>query len=300
MENRENPAGFCYPARKEYTMDWLDRMNLALVYIENNLTGTVDYYLAAKEACCSAYHFSRMFSSVTGIPLSEYVRRRRLTLAAFDLQNTGMKVIDIAMKYGYDSPDAFSRAFKNLHGMNPTDARKKGAMLKAYPKISFQIQIKGDIEMEYRIEELDFNLTIAGKRERIRTKEGFTIVPRLWQEATQSGFLQRLIDMSWEKPQCKLESLLGVCGDVPSITADEFDYFMGVRYDGTVPDDMETMTVAASTWAVFPGTAEAWKRLYTEWIPTSGYILADLPCIECFYAPGHVPTDELWVSVKRK
>ena len=96
-------------------LDWLDHMNAAIEYIETHLADDISYDRAAQIACCSTYHFQRMFSYITGIPLSEYIRRRRLTLAAFELQAGNCKVIDAALKYGYESPEAFSRAFKKLH-----------------------------------------------------------------------------------------------------------------------------------------------------------------------------------------
>lgn len=134
-------------------MDWLNRMNMAIDYIESNLADRISYDKAAQIACCSTYHFQRMFSSITDVPLSEYIRRRRLTLAAFDLQTSDIKVIDVAFKYGYESPEAFSRAFKKLHGVMPTSARDIGISLKAFPKMTFSISIKGDTEMKYRIEQ---------------------------------------------------------------------------------------------------------------------------------------------------
>lgn len=154
--------------------------------------------------------------------------------------------------------------------------------------------------MEYRIEELDFESRIIGKRKKVKTNRAFKTIPRLWGSAKKDGFMQALIDMSWEKPKCKLAGLLGICGEEASIMDDEFDYFMGVRYDGKVPDGMETIIIPPCTWAVFPNVIEAWKRLYSEWIPTSGYEFANLPCIECFYKPDHKPSHELWVPVVNK
>ncbi|CAG7652973.1 Transposon Tn10 TetD protein [Paenibacillus solanacearum] len=113
-------------------MDWLGRMNSAMEYIETNLADNISYDEIARRACCSTYHFQRMFPFITGVSLSEYIRRRRLTLAAFELQTTDVKVIDVAMKYGYDSPEAFTRAFKNLHGIMPISARDKGVSLKVW------------------------------------------------------------------------------------------------------------------------------------------------------------------------
>ena len=131
-------------------MEWLDRMNDALGYLEANLAGTADMEHAARLACCSVYHFGRMFSYIAGVPLSEYLRRRRMTLAAFDLQNGG-RVLDVALRYGYESPTAFNRAFQSVHGVSPSAAQRDGAPLKAYPRISFKITVKGEAEMDYRI-----------------------------------------------------------------------------------------------------------------------------------------------------
>ncbi len=126
-------------------MDFLKNMNEAIKYIEENLTNDIDFKEVARRAFCSEYHFRRMFSFLTGITLSEYIRRRRLTLAAFELKDSNVKVIDIAMKYGYNSPDSFTRAFQNLHGITPSEARNNGHSLKAYPRITFHLSIKGAI-----------------------------------------------------------------------------------------------------------------------------------------------------------
>ena len=151
--------------------------------------------------------------------------------------------------------------------------------------------------MEYRIENIDFELRIIGESKPVKTAKAFKTIPMLWNGAKKDGFMQELIDLSWENPTCSLEGLLGVCGKEASITDDEFAYLMGVRYDSEPPDDMDILTIPPSTWAVLPNIAEAWKRLYAEWVPTSGYELADLPCIECYYGPKHKPRHELWVPI---
>jgi len=145
-------------------MEWITRLNEALGYIEENLAGEISYDQAARIACCSTYHFQRMFSYIADVPLAEYIRRRRITLAAFDLQSSKEKVIDIALKYGYDSPTSFNRAFQNVHGVSPTEARSKGVPLKAYPRISFKITIKGEAEMNYKIITKD-SFKIVGVKE---------------------------------------------------------------------------------------------------------------------------------------
>ncbi len=138
--------------KREVNMEWVDKMNAALNYIEDNLTENIDFEEVARRACCSSYNFQRMFSFITDTSIAEYIRRRRMSVAALDLQKSDAKVIDVAMKYGYESPISFSRAFSKVHGITPKDAKKSGAALKIYPKISFQISIKGEIPMNYRIE----------------------------------------------------------------------------------------------------------------------------------------------------
>lgn len=277
-------------------MDWVARMNNALDYIEAHLDGEMDYDLIAKAAFCSAYHFPRVFVSVTGLTLSEYIRRRRLTQAAYDLANKKNRVIDVAVKYGYESADAFARAFYRQHKVHPSHACEGGVQFTYYPKISFHLDLKGDAPMNYRMEELD-SLRIVGRKFEVDTKHAFDIVPGIWHREMEGGCLPKLIDMSWEKPKCKLESLLGVIGSKPRISDETFDYFIGVRYEDAVPEGMEEQTLPASKWAVFPDVSDAWKRIYTEWLPGSGYDLADAPIVECHYAPGHDPASELWVPV---
>ena len=124
-------------------MEWIERLNKAMSYIEEHITEEIDFEQTAKIACCSAYHFQRMFTYMAGIPLSEYIRRRRMTLAAVELQSSDEKVIDIALKYGYASPTAFNRAFQSVQGITPSAAKKKGTPVKSYPPLSFAITIKG-------------------------------------------------------------------------------------------------------------------------------------------------------------
>lgn len=281
-------------------VDWLDRFNVAIDYIEDNLDGKIEYSSVARTACCSEFHFSRMFSSLTGISLSEYIRRRRLTKAAFDIQTSNAKIIDIALKYGYDSSDAFTRAFKKLHSVTPNTVRENSVQLKAFPRISFQFTIKGDVEMDYRIEKIDFVVRFVGKRQGVKTSCAFKEIPALWRKSNKDGFKQALIDMSWVNPKCKLESLVGICGKEAAIMDEEFDYFMGVRYDSEVPDGMEELIIPPCTYAVFPNVVDAWKRLYSEWLPASGYELANQPCIEHFLGPGHKIKHELWVPIVEK
>lgn len=157
-------------------------------YIETNLADTISLEKIAQIACCSTYHFQRMFPFIRGVTLSEYIRRRRMTLAAFELQTTNVKVIDVAIKYGYESPEAFARAFKNLHGIMPISARDKGASLKAYPRMSFHISIKGDIEMNYRIEQRGpFDMFGVYGLIDLDMKTAFSEVPQFRKQCDEDG-----------------------------------------------------------------------------------------------------------------
>ena len=145
-------------------MEWLDKLNKSIEYIEDNLDGEINYEEAAKLACCSCYHYQRMFSYIAGVTLSEYIRNRRMTKAAIDLQN-GEKVMDVSLKYGYESPTFFNRAFKKVHEVSPSMAQKKGTFLKSYSPISFKLAIKGVEEMKYRIEKKEAFRVVGVQRE---------------------------------------------------------------------------------------------------------------------------------------
>ena len=132
-------------------MNQLEQLNDAIAYIENHLDGTFDIDEAARIAACSAYQLKRMFPYLAGITLLEYARCRGMTRAAQDLLATNEKVIDIALRYGYESPTAFSKAFRRVHGMSPSDARLPGAKVTLHPRLIFTLSVKGEEPMDYRI-----------------------------------------------------------------------------------------------------------------------------------------------------
>ncbi|WNC13866.1 AraC family transcriptional regulator [Brevibacillus brevis] len=285
-------------------MAWMKRMNDALGYIEENLAGRIDHAQAAKIACCSVHHFQRMFSFIAGVPLSEYIRRRRLTLSAFELQTTGGKVLDIALKYGYDSPEAFARAFHALHGVAPTAARNSGVPLQAYPRMAFSLTVKGEVGMKYRIEQTEA-FSVVGFKERVPMKDAFQVIPRLWEQAKEKGQMDQLIELLWSEPTRMPRGILGICADGNFGTNDEFDYYLASLSDREPAEGMEKLNFPKSTWAVFEITPDLdvqgiWQRLYTEWIPTSEYELANVPGIECYCPPGHHPQAEVWIAVEKK
>lgn len=282
-------------------MEWIERLNSAINYIEEHLTTDIDYDELARIACCSTYHFQRMFSYMAGVPLSEYIRRRRMSLAAADLQDSEKKIIDIALKYGYDSPTAFNRAFQNLHGIAPSQARTEGISLKAYPPISFKITIKGETEMNYKIEKKDA-FKIIGLSEELHQdiEENFAIVPQMWQKAAASGTIPILASLMNSHPM----GILGVsaCNDLM-----QWRYYIAVASTLSAPEGFEEYTVPAATWAIFSGEGQSLsiqeleKRIVTEWLPSSGYEYGNAPDIEVYLSPDPENTKyEVWIPVIRK
>lgn len=284
-------------------MDWLKRMNDALDYIELNLSDDISYDRIAQLACCSKYHFQRMFPFITGVTLSEYIRRRRLTMAAFELQSTDIKVVDVAVKYGYDSSEAFARAFRQLHGVMPTAARGIGISLKAYPRMTFQISVKGDVEMNYRIERRD-SFKVFGVYTEISTdsKTAFEQVPQFCRKCDED----RVPD--------DINELLGRFHDNYTISA-LYDFsettfkYMLCNYlpkGLSIPSKFTTLTIPSTTWAIFdvPGCdmQSMWRRVWTEWFPTSGYEMAEGAQFEMYYglARHENAFGEIWVPVRKK
>lgn len=282
-------------------MEWIERLNNAVHYIEENLRGTIDLEEVSKIACCSTYHFQRMFSYMANIPLSEYIRRRKMSLAAVDLLSGNEKVMDVSLNYGYDSPTAFNRAFKSVHGFAPSQVKENGAVVKAFPPISFKITIKGDYEMNYRIEKKEA-FRIVGISEALETEieKNFEVVPNMWGTAAMNGTIARLSGMMDGMPA----GLLGVssCND-----AEKWRYYIAVASSQPIEDDLEEYTVPGSLWAIFSGEGksqsiqELERRIVAEWLPTSGYEYGNAPDIEVYLnADPENARYEVWIPVRKK
>jgi AraC family transcriptional regulator len=290
-------------------MDSLRNMNRALHYIEENLTNDIDFREVAKLAFCSEYHFKRMFSFLAGITLSEYIRRRRLTLAAFELRDNNMKVIDIAIKYGYNSPDSFTRAFQNLHGLTPSEAKKNGYSLKAYPQMTFQLSIKGGNEMNYRIEEKEA-FHIVGIKERVPIIfHGVNPkISAMW-ESLSDETINKLKNLSNVDPLGLLSASLNF-SEGRMEEKGELDHYIGVATTKECPDNLIKLEVPALTWAVFeavgpfPDTLQdVWGRIYSEWFPSSNYEQVEGPEIlwnEHKDIASPTFKSEIWIPVLKK
>ena len=277
-------------------MEWITRLNSAINYIEEHLTDKIEYDELAKIACCSTYHLQRMFTYMADVPLSEYIRRRRMSRAAVDLQNE--KIIDVAIKYCYESPTAFNRAFQSVHGIAPSLIKTNGVPIRSFPPISFTITIKGAQEMEYKIEKKD-SFRIIGICEPLEKEieKNFETVPKMWGKASMNGTIPKLASMMNNQPM----GLLGVsiCGN-----EENWRYFIAVSSSQPIDAQIEEYQVPASTWAIFSGTGssqsiqELEKRIVTEWLPTSGYEYGNAPDIEVYINPDPQNSQyEVWIPV---
>lgn len=289
-------------------MDSLDGMNRALAYIEDHLTGEIDMAQVERLALCSEYHFRRMFSSLAGVTLSEYVRRRRLTMAAFELLHGDALVIDIALKYGYSSPDSFTRAFQALHGVTPTEAREAGQPLKAVPRMTFQLTVKGGSEMNYRIEEKEaFHIVGITRRVPLVYEGENPAITAMW-KSLDKDTIDALKALSNVEPEGLIQASTNFSEG--RLDGGELDHTIGVATTREGPEDLARLDVPAGTWAVFeavgpfPETLQSiWGRIYAEWFPSSGYESVAGPEIlwnEHMDVGDPAFRSEIWVPVARR
>lgn len=284
-------------------MDWLENLNRAMDYIEESLEGEVSYDRAARLAGCSKYHLLRMFPYLTGVSLSEYIRRRRLTKAAFALQNGGLKVIDAALQSGYESPEAFSRAFKALHGVSPDQARRGGGPLAAYPRMSFHISVKGENQMRYRITHREgfrvfgVSALMSGDME-----TAFREVPAFCRKCDEDGTVDAMNRLLGRFPDSYTLSALY------NHTEEGFRYMLCnyLPQGMDLPEGFALLEVPEGDWAVFDvpecRMQEIWPRIFTEWFPDSGYEARPGVQFEMYYGLARHENGfgEIWIPVKKK
>lgn len=282
-------------------MKWVERLNDAIAYMEEHLQEELDYEEFAKVACCSTYHFQRMFAYMADMPLSEYIRRRKMSLAAVDLLGGEEKILDIALKYGYNPPTAFNRAFQSVHGVAPSMIKSDGVSIKSFPPLQFKIIVKGVEEMNYRIERKEaFRVVGVSKPLDKEIEKNFAVVPFMWQEVAADGTIQKLVDLI----DTEVKGVLGVC-----VCEDEepWKYFIAVASTKDA-GEFETYRIPAFTWAVFPGEGvcpqaiqELEQRIATEWMPNSGYEYANGLDVELYFSPDSQNAKfEVWIPVIKK
>ncbi|MFK7692712.1 helix-turn-helix domain-containing protein [Paenibacillus sp. HJGM_3] len=280
-------------------MEWLKRMDHALEFIERTMDKPLDIEAIAKAACSSSFHFHRMFHMWTGITVGEYVRKRKLTLAAQELAASSAKVVDVALKYGYDSPEAFSKAFRKIHGIAPSEARQSGVYLKAFPRLSFHFWVEGDKEVDYHIEEKEA-FTVVGKSAVITCGNEGRSRSWFWGECQRDGTLDMITCLDTDTPW------LGITMDFD----EPFPYMIAKEaHDDSVADGLARQTIPASTWAIFPcvgslpsSMQNGFRQIYHQWFPATGYEHAGLPEIEV-YPPGNATAEdyrcEAWIPIMK-
>lgn len=291
-------------------MDLLKQLNSAVQYLEENLTGEIDLEQAARTACTTVDGFQRFFSYMAGMSVSEYIRRRRLTLAAEDLRRNDSRVLDIALTYGYETADAFSRAFQKQHGAAPAVFRKKGGPLKIYPPVSFTIAIKGAKEMNFQIKDVEeiqlYGLSKAFDKEVYPTREALRYA--MWDEKSGEEIPGRLCQGRWNQLGNHAYDGVwyGLWRDGRYLIARERELVMDA-------DPLERQTIPAGKYAVFSSEKggyaadeipKLFELIFESWLPTSGYRRRGEDIIEVY----HLWTDkatrkenrwyEVWLPVE--
>ena len=289
-------------------MDSLNSMNKALIYIEEHLTEDIDYNEISKIAFCSEYHFKRMFSYLSGISLSEYIRRRRLTLAALDLKNRNLRIIDVAIKYGYNSADSFSRAFQSMHGILPSEARSENTKIKAFPRMTFQLSIQGGCAMNYRIVEKEPFKLIGFKKRVPIIFEGVNPEIAAMTKLLTPEVIKQLKALSNLEPKGIISASANF-SEGRLEEKGELDHYIGVATSSDDTSKFDVLEIDASTWAVFesigpfPETLQnVWGRIYSEWFPSSGYEAVQGPEIlwnESQDIENPKYRSEIWIPVKK-
>lgn len=297
-------------------MDFLHRMNKVIDYIEANIEEDFDINEVAAIVCCSVYQFGRIFSYVVGISFTEYIRNRRMSLAALELQSGMVKVIDVAQKYGYDSPESFSRAFRQRHGISPRESFTNGAKLKMYPRLSFQISIQGVTDMEYRIEQRGIikgvgvvknfgKWTSNADAEKWEDRMGERW--KFWDEYLDGGMDAKVAGYGlYHAPFYQM-------GVVHTDDNGNIVEAIGAEAGDSIHPDLTPFEIPASIWAVFSikGTLnqnvhpleKLTAKIFTEWLPSSGYEKSMEYEIQT-YGPGNTQSDdyvsEIWIPIRKK
>ncbi|HCT91751.1 MAG TPA: AraC family transcriptional regulator [Lachnospiraceae bacterium] len=284
-------------------MNWAKIIEDAIDYIEGNITEDLTAGRIAGEVNTSAFYFQRGFSMLCGYTVGEYVRMRRLSIAGEELLSSDVKVIDIAMKYGYDSPDSFTRAFTRFHGSTPTDVRRGGAMLKSFAPLHIKLTLDGGSTMEYRIEKKPA-FKVMGVAENFSYENANEEVPQFWKKV----FMQ--------PEERSVMGMYGVCFD-EEMAGNEFRYMIADEYDAGQAEakKLDVHEIREHTWAVFPCRGpmplplqEVNRRIFSEWLPASSYEIAEGYNIEYYSNPedfkmgmqDHEYYAEVWIPVKEK
>ncbi|WP_405786899.1 AraC family transcriptional regulator [Streptomyces sp. NBC_00029] len=285
----------------------LERLNQALDHLEGCLTQEVDIPEVARIAAVSEYHFRRMFSTLAGMPLPVYVRRRRMTLAGADVLAGELTLLDVAVRYGYGSGEAFARAFRSVHGIGPGEARRTGAVLTAQPRMSFRVVVEGRTAMRYRIVEKE-PFRIVGRKARVPlVHEGVNEAAAAHLESLDRQAIVRMKELPAQEPEGILSAAVHLTDSREEGT--EVDYWIGVVTGaGATAEELDALDVPAGTWAVFDNHGpypsalqELWRDVFTQWFPSNPYTSRPGPELLRTQPvePGTETDSQLWIPVER-
>lgn len=284
----------------------LERLNEALDHIDSRLDQRIEVAELARIAMTSEYHFRRLFSALAGISLSEYIRRRRLTLAGAEVLAGERTLLEIAVRYGYGSGEAFARAFRAMHGVGPGEARRAGASLSSQPRMSFRLIVEGSSSMRYRVVE-KARFQVVGKKVRVPlVHEGVNPAIAEFIRGIGQEPIRRIAALSDQEP----EGILGVSDNLDPSRAEgtELDYYHGVVTGAAAPEDLDALAVPAGTWAVFENSGPfpqalqyLWRDVFTQWFPSNPYQSRPGPEIlrTRLSEDGARADAELWIPVER-
>ncbi|MFA6309231.1 MAG: AraC family transcriptional regulator [Clostridia bacterium] len=279
-------------------MDWIKALNQAIEYIEDNLLHQLTCGDIAGHVYISNFHFQRTFNLLTGLSVGEYVRKRRLSLAGQELLKGDEKVLNVALKYGYETPESFSKAFRRFHGITPSYAKKQGSDLKSFSRLVIKINMEGGNIMDYKIVSKE-SFKVVAKTKLFTEQNSKKGIPEFWTEYYEKGLDNKVCGM------------MGICAQANG-DSEEWKYGIGSEVHDVkgVPKDFEVLEIPAHTWAIFScigpmpnAIQEMWRKIYSEWLPQSDYELVNDYDIE-FYTSGNNQDknyqSEIWIPVQTK
>ncbi|HEY2491891.1 MAG TPA: AraC family transcriptional regulator [Paenibacillus sp.] len=287
-------------------MGWVESLQKAIDYMEEHLLDHITIESIAEQANASVFHFQRTFAILTDMSVGEYLRRRRLTIVAQELSDTNTKIIDLAYKYGYDTPEAFSKAFRRQHGVTPSEARNNMGKLKSYNRLVIQVSLKGAEPMKYRIVERESFEVVGVKREfSLVNNENLKDIPEFWNDVNLDG----TSDLLFKLNKGEIKGVLGVCVDNRDTQPKQtMDYWVATEYEGELPEGLLMLEVPASKWGVFEvhgpmpdAMQKAWKQIFSEWFPSNHYEYASTLELEVYSDEDPSSPDlysEIWIPLK--
>ena len=273
--------------------------------IEDDLDGIIDVSELARLALTSEYHFRRVFSALAGMSLSDYIRRRRLTVAVAAVLGGEQSLIDIAVRYGYSSADAFTRAFKRMHGVGPVEARQPGIRLRSQPRLTFHLTIEGHTDMQYRLVQKDAFRIVGRKRRIPLVYSGPNPAIIEFERSIPDTLDETLAVLGDQDPH----GIVSVCTDFDESRAEgsEIDYFHAVATSRPAPEGLDSLDVAPGLWVVFESSGPLpeslqglWPAAYSEWFPANPFQLIDGPEMVRvrLSADKRSGTGELWLPIE--